>query len=102
MAYRARQPSEFAKITKLIPLALDLFSRYPSAIPAQAAPAAAARAVPATSGQALLTNTSGPERVLASELEGRTPTSDALSMMVSSMVLMVQAGKSSDSRWEAS
>lgn len=102
MAYRARQPSEFAKITKLIPLALDLFSRYPSAIPAQAAPAAAVRAVPATSGQALLTNTSGPERVLASELEGRTPTSDALSMMVSSMVRMVQAGKSSDSRWEAS
>ena len=102
MAYRARQPSEFAKITKLIPLALDLFSRYPSAIPAQAAPAAAARAVPATSGQALLTNTSGPERVLASELEGRTPTSDALSMMVSSMVRMVQAGKSCDSRWEAS
>lgn len=102
MASRARQPSEFAKITKLISLALDLFSRYPSAIPAQAAPAAAARAVPATSGQALLTNTSGPERVLASELEGRTPTSDALSMMVSSMVRMVQAGKSSDSRWEAS
>ena len=102
MASRARQPSEFAKITKLIPLALDLFSRYPSAIPAQAAPAAAARAVPATSGQALGTNTSGPERVLASELEGRTPTSDALSMMVSSMVRMVQAGKSSDSRWEAS
>ena len=102
MASRARQPSEFAKITKLIPLALDLFSRYPSAIPAQAAPAAATRSVPATSGQALGTNTSGPERVLASELEGRTPTSDALSMMVSSMVRMVQAGKSSDSRWEAS
>ena len=89
MASRARQPSEFAKITELTPLALDLFSRYPSAIPAKA-------------GQPSATNTSGPERVLASELEGRTPNSDALSMMVSSMVRMVQAGKSSDSRWEAS
>lgn len=45
---------------------------------------------------------SGPEQVLAAELEGRTPHNDALSMMVSSMVRMVQAGKSSDSRWEAS
>jgi hypothetical protein len=78
----------------LAPLALDLFSRYPSAIPPQAAPV--------TARQASGTNTSGPERVLAAELEGRTPTSDALSMMVTSMVRMVQAGKSSDSRWESS
>ena len=98
MASRARQPSDFAKITELTPLALDLFSRYPSAIP----PAMAARAVPATSGQVFSTHTSGPERVLASELEGRNPNTDALSMMVTSMVRMVQAGKSSDSRWEAS
>jgi hypothetical protein len=89
MASRARQPAEFAKITGLTPLALDLFSRYPSAIPAKA-------------GQAFGPNSSGPERVLASELEGRTAASDALSMMVSSMVRMVQAGKSSDSRWGAS
>ena len=102
MASRARQPAEFAKISELTLLALDLFSRYPSAIPAQAAPATAARAVPTTAGEASGTNTSGPERVLASELEGRTAASDALSMMVSSMVRMVQAGKSSDSRWEAS
>ena len=40
--------------------------------------------------------------MLASELEGRNPNTDALSMMVTSMVRMVQAGKSSDSRWEAS
>ena len=83
-------------------MALDLFSRYPSAIPAQAAPATAARAIPAPTGHTFGTNASGPERVLASELEGRTAASDALSMMVSSMVRMVQAGKSSDSRWEAS
>jgi hypothetical protein len=94
VASRARQPAEFAKITELTFLALDLFSRYPSAIPAQALRATAAPA----SG----TNTSGPERVLASELEGRDLNSDALSMMVSSMVRMVQAGKSSDSRWESS
>lgn len=44
------------------------------------------------------------EQVLASELKGRDPASDALSMMVSSMVHMVQAGKtkSSASRWSAS
>jgi hypothetical protein len=102
VASRARQPAEFAKITAFTPLALDLFSRYPSAIPAQAAPATAARAIPAPTGHTFGTNASGPERVLASELEGRTAASDALSMMVSSMVRMVQAGKSSDSRWEAS
>jgi len=44
------------------------------------------------------------EQVLASELRGRQDPSDALSMMVSSMVHMVQAGKtrtSSTSRWSA-
>jgi hypothetical protein len=42
------------------------------------------------------------EQVLASELRGRQD-ADALSMMVSSMVHMVQAGKtrSSASRWSA-
>jgi hypothetical protein len=43
------------------------------------------------------------ERVLAAELSGRQESSDALSMMVSSMVHMVQAGKtrSTSSRWSA-
>ena len=43
------------------------------------------------------------EQVLASELRSRQEPSDALSMMVSSMVHMVQAGKtrSSVSRWSA-
>ena len=43
------------------------------------------------------------EQVLASELKGRQDASDALSMMVSSMVHMVQAGKtrSDASRWSA-
>jgi hypothetical protein len=44
---------------------------------------------------------SAPDLVLAAELQDRGQTSDALSMMVSSMVRMVQAGKSSDSRWKA-
>ena len=43
-----------------------------------------------------------PERVLAAELQERGQSHDALSMMVSSMVRMVQAGKGSDSRWSAS
>jgi hypothetical protein len=42
------------------------------------------------------------EQVLAAELQARGDESDALSMMVSSIARMVQAGKSSDSRWKAS
>lgn len=42
------------------------------------------------------------ERVMTSEIQGRGASSDALSMMVSSVARMVQAGKSSDSRWKAS
>ena len=45
---------------------------------------------------------SAPEQVLAAELQNRGQSNYALSMMVSSMVRMVQAGKSSDSRWQAS
>jgi hypothetical protein len=43
------------------------------------------------------------EQVLAAELHGRQDSGDALSMMVSSMVHMVQAGKtrSTSSRWSA-
>ncbi len=42
------------------------------------------------------------ERVLAAELAARGDSPDALSMMVSSMARMVQAGRTSDSRWKAS
>ena len=42
------------------------------------------------------------ERVMAAELESRGDTHDALSMMVSSIARMVQAGKTRDSRWKAS
>jgi hypothetical protein len=40
--------------------------------------------------------------VLAAELQARGEANDALSMMVSSIYRMVQAGRSSDSRWKAS
>jgi len=43
---------------------------------------------------------SAAERVLAAELQARGETHDALSMMVSSVVRMVQAGKSGESRWK--
>ena len=67
--------------------ALDCFANHPSAtFPKAATPPAC----------------SGPERVIADELENRASSNDALSMMVSSMVRMVQAGKTSDSRWKAS
>jgi len=42
------------------------------------------------------------ERVLAAELQARGDDADALSMMVSSIARMVQAGKTRDSRWKAS
>ncbi|NQV10913.1 MAG: hypothetical protein HQ527_07100 [Cyanobacteria bacterium] len=60
-------------------------------------PAVRAGSRPASSG-------SMPERVMASELGQRSQPSEALSMMVSSMVRMVQAGKgqSAGSRWSAS
>ncbi len=43
---------------------------------------------------------SAADRVLAAELEGRGEAHDALSMMVSTVVRMVQAGKSRESRWQ--
>lgn len=58
---------------------------------------------PAVSSAA--TSQQGPsaaERVLAAELEGRGQSHGALSMMVTSMVHMVQAGKAPHSRWHAS
>jgi len=45
---------------------------------------------------------SAAELVLAAELEGRGQSHGALSMMVTSMVHMVQAGKAPHSRWHAS
>lgn len=42
------------------------------------------------------------QRVLEAELSGRSDDNDALSMMMSSMVRMVQAGQTNDSRWKAS
>jgi len=41
------------------------------------------------------------EQVMSAELRARGDASDALSMMVSTVARMVQAGKSSDSRWKA-
>lgn len=45
---------------------------------------------------------SAAEQVLDAELAGRGESHDALSMMMNSMVRMVQAGQSSQSRWKDS
>jgi hypothetical protein len=45
---------------------------------------------------------SAPERVISAELQARGQSSDALAMMVTSMVRMVQMGKERDSRWKSS
>ncbi|MEB3172537.1 MAG: hypothetical protein VKL97_01600 [Cyanobacteriota bacterium] len=55
---------------------------------------------PSTADQRLAL--SAPERVLAAELQSRGDSTGALSMMVTSMVHMVQAGKTPQSRWKAS
>jgi hypothetical protein len=41
------------------------------------------------------------ERVIAAELQARGGACDALSMMVSSVARMVQAGRCSENRWNA-
>ena len=61
----------------------------------EALPSPASRHHSASSGSAV-------HHVIASELKHRNQPSDALSMMVTSMVSMVQAGKASRSRWSAS
>jgi hypothetical protein len=72
--------------------ALDLFAALPPA-PSAAKPSTVSTAAPVATAA---------ERVIASELQARGQNSDALSMMVSSMVRMVQVGKQRDSRWKAS
>ncbi len=57
------------------------------------------QATPADAPQPAVT---AAQRVLEAELSGRSDDNDALSMMMSSMVRMVQAGQSNDSRWKAS
>ncbi|MFN5162902.1 MAG: hypothetical protein ACK55H_13865 [Cyanobacteriota bacterium] len=54
------------------------------------------------SASAMAPGPTAAERVLAAELQGRGEACDALSMMVSSIARMVQAGKTCDSRWKAS
>ncbi len=72
--------------------ALDLFAALPTTKPSPASTPARPSTPSATAA----------ERVIAAELQGRGQSSDALSMMVSSMVRMVQVGKQRDSRWKAS
>ena len=73
-------------------LALDLFAVLPATNPDSTVTANPQPPQGATA----------PERVIASELQGRDHDNDALSMMVSSMVRMVQVGQQRDSRWKAS
>ena len=75
--------------------ALDLFA----SLPTNRAVAPPSFTVPTRHSD---TCQSAADRVIAAELQARGASSDALSMMVSSMLRMVQAGKSSDSRWKAS
>jgi hypothetical protein len=53
-------------------------------------------------GREIIPAPTAAERVLAAELEARGEASEALSMMVSSIARMVQAGRCSDSPWKAS
>ncbi len=55
----------------------------------------------ATASPPVSSSRTAADLVLAAELQARGEASDALSMMVSSMARMVQAGRSCDSRWKA-
>ncbi len=77
--------------------ALDLFAALPTPKPTTK-PTTRSTATHTPAGQ----SATAAERVIAAELQGRGQSSDALSMMVSSMVRMVQVGKQRDSRWKAS
>lgn len=75
---------------------MDLFAAIPKARPTSKAESGASPDTqPASASTAA-------ERVIAAELLARGQSSDALSMMVTSMVRMVQVGKQRDSRWKAS
>ncbi|KMM16541.1 hypothetical protein SYNGFB01_10295 [Synechococcus sp. GFB01] len=50
----------------------------------------------------LSAGSSAADKVLEAELQARGDNHDALSMMMSSMVRMVQAGQTSQSRWKDS
>lgn len=68
----------------------------------QSAPWQAARSLALTRSEASLPQApTAAERVIAAELQARGDASDALSMMVSSVARMVQAGRSSENRWKA-
>lgn len=87
----------FAKIAAALPWPLDLTPLERSSLPLsfsrrQASGAIALAAQPPTAA----------ERILAAEMAGRGESDDALSMMVSSIARMVQAGKTRDSRWKSS
>lgn len=75
-----------------------------SATPLAASMAAMAAPLPAAEpDEAAGSGITAAERVLASELQARGHSQDdALAMMVSSVVRMVQAGKARSSRWKAS
>jgi len=75
---------------------LDLFAALPTPKPTTKPTTRSTSASPAAPAA------TAAELVIAAELQGRGQSSDALSMMVSSMVRMVQVGKQRDSRWKAS
>ncbi|MEB3307770.1 MAG: hypothetical protein VKK98_06425 [Cyanobacteriota bacterium] len=75
--------------------AVDLFAALPTTRSLAAIPDWG------SSGHSGCSGTTAPEQVLAAELQARGQSSEALSMMVSSMVRMVQAGRERDSRWKA-
>ncbi len=52
-------------------------------------------------GSPLQATPTAAERVIAAELQSRGQDCDALAMMVSSVARMVQAGRSSENRWNA-
>lgn len=92
------QPLNAAAVASLLPLG---FAKIPRALSFVLALSPSQRLVFANPSISVGSQGTAAAQVLAAELEGRQGTGEALSLMVSTIASMVQAGRSTPSRWNA-
>jgi hypothetical protein len=92
------QPLNAAAVDSLLPLG---FAKIPRAHSSVLALSPSQRLVFANPSISVGSQGTAAAQVLASELEGRQGSGEALSLMVSTIASMVQAGRSTPSRWNA-
>jgi hypothetical protein len=92
------QPLNSGALVSLLPVE---FARIASAQPSVLALSPSQRLVFANPSISVGSQGTAAAQVLAAELEGRQGHGEALSLMVSTIASMVQAGRSTPSRWNA-